>query len=419
MRMLDSLYFLPFFLRVAVILGGSNGTATNPSQQQEEQPKTFPPGFYAIRPERYFLTGLLPQNEYNWFIDNVPFIDVRDDEDILTAYYYRWQMYKKHIRFVKEKNIHVVTEFLPDVPWAGEYNTIPAAAGHHIMEGRWIHDERILNDYIQFWFSDTSSGAGKKHIRNNATSVKNPNLSSYTNWVGHASWHRYLLNGNATFVKSILDSLATTFRDIYVPKYLKEILWNGASVTRGTKEQQVLQCWWQNDGYDAMEVSISGNGCRPTIASVMYGEAETIVKLSDLVGGEKNQDLKKEFSKWREMSRSLILDYHWNPDIETFSVIPTVFDDTFVSHVGSQTFGDSNCDLSSVRVPNRTVQVRELLAFIPWYFDSLIPQDRASKYLPMWKELFDSNGFYGEWGLRTAELRHPCYNYSYDHGDCW
>ena len=250
-KILDWLSFVIFFLRVITILG-SDRTATNPSLQEEEQPKNFPRGFYAIRPERYFLTGLLPQNEYKWFIDNVPFIDFRDDEDILTAYYYRWQMYKKHIRFVKEKNIYVITEFLPDVPWAGEYNTIPAAAGHHIMEGRWIHDERILNDYIEFWFSDTSS---KEQSRNNATSVKNPNLSSYTNWVGYASWHRYLLNGNANFVKSILDSLATTFRDIYVPKYLKEILWNDANAIRGSKKQQVLQCWWQNDGYDAMEYS--------------------------------------------------------------------------------------------------------------------------------------------------------------------
>ncbi len=28
-----------------------------------------------------------------------------------------------------------VTEFLPSVPWAGKYNTIPCAAGHHIAEG--------------------------------------------------------------------------------------------------------------------------------------------------------------------------------------------------------------------------------------------------------------------------------------------
>ena len=31
-------------------------------------------------------------------------------------------------------------------------------------------------------------------------------------------------------------------------------------------------CWWQNDGADAMEVSVSGSGCRPTMAAIMFGE---------------------------------------------------------------------------------------------------------------------------------------------------
>ena len=411
--MFDLLPVLVFLLFDSIV--GSNRIDTRPWQQQRQTPG-FPLGFYVIQPERYFSSGLIPKKDYKWFIRNIPFIDFPEDNDILTAYYYRWQMYKKHIRFVEEKNIYVVTEFLPDVPWAGEYNTIPAAAGHHIMEGRWIHDERILNDYISFWISDASGSSQKNN--SNAIIVENPNLSSYTNWIGHALWHRYMLNGNATFVTSLLDSLATTFRDTYVPKYLKEILWNGTTSTNVSGGKHgVLSCWWQNDGYDAMEVSISGNGCRPTIASVMYGEAETIVKLSELVGGGNDEDLREEFTKWMEMSRSLVLDYHWNPNIQSFAVIPTVFDGD--RDDGSDAGEDSNCDLSSVRVPNRTVQVRELLAFIPWYFDSLIPQNRTSEYLPMWKELFDPNGFSGEWGLRTAELRHPCYNYSYDHGDCW
>jgi hypothetical protein len=369
----------------------------------------------------------LPKIDYKWYTLNIPFIDFPDDNDILTTYYYRWKMYKKHIRYVREKNMYVVTEFLPDVPWAGEYNTIPAAAGHHIMEGRWIHDERFLNDYIAFWLSgkttSTTSVSSSSNDNSSAASVENPNLSSYTNWIGHASWYRYLLNGNRTFVASLMDGLAKTFRETYVPKYLREILWNGTQRTNNNSSSErndhVLRCWWQNDGYDAMEVSISGSGCRPTIASAMYGEAETVVKLSDLVGVGNDEDgLREEFTEWQEMSRSLILDYHWNPDIQSFAVIPTVFDNDH-NNDGSDGGGKSNCDLSSVRVPNRTVQVRELLAFVPWYFESLIPRHKASRYLSMWKELFDPNGFFGEWGLRTAELRHPCYNYSYDHGDCW
>jgi len=250
------------------------------------------------------------------------------------------------------------------------------------MEGRWIHDERILNHYIRFWFSDATSASSSNKSSSSTASVENPNLSSYTNWIGHASWHRYLLNGNATFVASLLDCLARTFRDTYVPKCRKEIIWNGThqSTNSSGRNYHVLSCWWQNDGQDAMEVSISGSGCRPTIASAMYGEADTIVKLTELVGAGNSKDLKEEFTKWREISRSLNLDYHWDLDIQSFVVIPTVFDGDHDD--GSDGSGDSNCDLSSIRTPNRTAHVRELLGFIPWYFESLIPQNRTSRYLP-------------------------------------
>jgi len=37
----------------------------------------------------------------------------------------------------------------------------------------------------------------------------------------------------------------------------------------------------------------------------------------------------------------------------------------------------------------------------------------------MWKQLFDDEGFAAKWGLRAAERRSKCYNYSWEHGDCW
>ena len=36
------------------------------------------------------------------------------------------------------------------------------------------------------------------------------------------------------------------------------------------------ECWWQVDDRDGMEFSISGNGCRPTINGVLFGEAQAI-----------------------------------------------------------------------------------------------------------------------------------------------
>ena len=45
----------------------------------------------------------------------------------------------------------MITEFLRKVFWSGPHNTIVAPAGHHIMEGRWLRDDAIIDDYARFW----------------------------------------------------------------------------------------------------------------------------------------------------------------------------------------------------------------------------------------------------------------------------
>lgn len=62
---------------------------------------------------------------------------------------------RKHIQWHSEVG-YVITEFLPPVPWAGVYNTINCAAGHHIYEGRWLRDPAIMDDYSTFWFKGLS-----------------------------------------------------------------------------------------------------------------------------------------------------------------------------------------------------------------------------------------------------------------------
>ena len=39
-------------------------------------------------------------------------------------------------------------------------------------------------------------------------------------------------------------------------------------------------CFYQTDGSDAMEVSISGSGCRPTLNSVIFGEAVALLEIA-------------------------------------------------------------------------------------------------------------------------------------------
>ena len=80
----------------------------------------------------------------------IPLLDL-SSEVIREIYYYRQHSFCKHIR--KTEAGHVVTEFYPNVPWAGKYNTISCPAGHHFYEGRWLHHPQYLEEYGRFWFS--------------------------------------------------------------------------------------------------------------------------------------------------------------------------------------------------------------------------------------------------------------------------
>lgn len=422
-----------------------------------------PAGFYALNPDDYA----------SHLKDNVPFLDVPELPDVQTAFYYRWRSYRKHIKPTPDG--WVVTEFLPDVPWAGKYNTIPAAAGHHIMEGRWIHNTSYLNDYTTFWFR------------------RSGNPLQYTAWFAWAVWQRHLLVGNGSFVEDVFPDLLNNVRE-----------WTRSR--RGDYGGRV--CYWQSDGADAMEVSVSGDGCRPTLESVMYGEAVALLEMAELLG---NASAPQELRELRDSTRAVVLEQMWNPDIESFAVIPLApppvpegYDDfnhgTFCcdqseckgghssflfegaitldaliatcaefgercnyitfsggnygmavqyckatnpwagSPAGVHTYHrktaariaqDSHPDVSTncpgdFRKTNETVNVRELLAFMPWYFSmpgaeegQLIPSHDVTKYEVMWEQLFDPQGFQGPWGLRSLERRNPCYNYSWSHCDSW
>ena len=86
-----------------------------------------------------------------WYRDNIPFFECSDKE-IEAVYYYRWKLYKAHIRHVGEDE-YVITEFINDVHWDRDpYSTINAATMHHIYEGRWLKDDRYMDSYINYMY---------------------------------------------------------------------------------------------------------------------------------------------------------------------------------------------------------------------------------------------------------------------------
>ena len=72
---------------------------------------------------------------YAYLLQNAPLLDC-PDKDLERTYYYRWWTFRKHWK--QTPHGHVITEFMPPVGWAGPYNTINCALGHHLREARWL-----------------------------------------------------------------------------------------------------------------------------------------------------------------------------------------------------------------------------------------------------------------------------------------
>lgn len=58
-----------------------------------------------------YLNGL---DDHQWYLDNIPFIDV-PDKSIQDVYYYRTSVVKRHIKWAHEGHGWVVTEFIHPV----------------------------------------------------------------------------------------------------------------------------------------------------------------------------------------------------------------------------------------------------------------------------------------------------------------
>lgn len=279
-----------------------------------------------------------------WMNQQVPLFEC-PDSIIEQTYYFRWWTFRKHLKETPEG--FVFTEFITPVGHAGKYNTISCALGHHIYEGRWLHDDRFIDEYIKFWFLKDRY-APKSYFH------------KYSSWAADAIYHRFLVNQDSAFVLSLLNELDQDYLEWTAEKKLD----NGL--------------YWQYDVRDGMEESISGSrhekNARPTISSYMYGNAQAIAKIGAMAGRD---SLVQVYEQRAARLKSLVQDSLW----------------------------DSNAHFFKVRFEDGTLSdAREAIGYIPWYFN--LPDDQST-YAEAWKQIKDTAGFCAPWGLTTAERRHP------------
>lgn len=124
------------------------------------------------------VVNYIPDAEaFEWLRRNIPLFAC-PDAAIEQLYYYRWWAWRKHIKETPAG--FLVTEFLKPVKHAAEYNALSCALGHHIAEGRWLHDPRFIDGDIHFWLRTGDGGGIRK------------NLHQFSGWVAAALYDRWL-----------------------------------------------------------------------------------------------------------------------------------------------------------------------------------------------------------------------------------
>lgn len=260
--------------------------------------------------------GFIP-NDKSWeFLStNIPLFDC-PDKMMEQTYYFRWWTYRKHIKNTPDG--FVITEFLPDVPWAGRYNTISCTAAFHFYEGRWLHDQKYLNDYARFWFS----GGGSAR--------------SYSFWVADALFNQFLVTHNITLVKDLMPDMIKNYE-----------AWENEKLDSSG-------LFWQIDDRDGMEMSVCGSGYRATINSYMYGDAIAISKMASLLG---KKELGRKFNEKAKVIKQMLQNKLWDGNAAFFKVLPR--------NPGAQ-----------------LCTARELHGYTPWYFNIPDNEySRAWKYI--------------------------------------
>jgi hypothetical protein len=303
---------------------------------------------------------------WEWMNQNIPFFECPDKE-IEEIYYFRWWTYRKHIRQTADG--FVITEFLPQVSWSKKHNTINCPVGHHLYEGRWIHDAKFMDDYIRFYFGKGGDPGGSGKL--------------YSNWITDGIYARYLVNEDKPFITSLLDSLVKNYK-----------AWSSDGLP-GNQWQKSRKLdnglYWQIDSWEGTEFSIGGTGIRPLINSYIYSDAMAISQIAEMDG---RMELADQYRAEARHLQKLVQDKLWDSEAKFFKVLR---DESAPTNQYNNT-AEEKCG------SGKLVSVREIFGYVPWYFN--LP-GKGQGFEQAWSQLTDPEGFHAGFGPTTAERRHP------------
>lgn len=315
-----------------------------------------------------------------WFIDNIPFLEI-DDKAIQDVYYYRWKLYRSHIREIGKEGTTVL-EFLENVPWARQPDTdLNDSASFHLREGRWLRDPRVVDDLIEHLYK---GGANDRHFSESiadatesttlVTGDPSPGVQQleameriFDAWDDHFDASR-----NLYWIEPLLDATEYTISSIDA---------SGAGFTTQPSTDQ------NKNGFTG------GFAFRPSINSYQYANALAIAHFAEVAG---RSAVAEEYRERANKIRTALLAELWDPSLEQFT-------DRYQRTTPFVTAGDF-------------IRGRELVGYIPWMYELPPREPSSTNYASAWKHALAPLELGGLHGLRTVEPSYPRYltQYRYD-----
>jgi hypothetical protein len=315
--------------------------------------------------------------DLDWYKANIPFFDC-PDADVVTTYYYRWELVTKHLTYGSPTSGYSFTEFIDRPFWSGAYGAISCPAGHQLYEVRWLADKRYAQDYARYWFR--TEGAQPRR---------------YSTWLADSVWAIHLAQDDGAFAKDLLADLVKNYEGWEKTHFVPEV-----------------GLFWQVGHDDGMEYNIASrqtkatfNGApsyRPSFNAYMWADAQAIARIADLAGEKKTA---QKFRAKADALKNRVQQWLWNPKREFFLIRfkndeecdpknwpgQKIKANTFIYEDGPYAGSDEG---------------RELIGYAPWQFNM---PDAGRGFESAWKFLMDPGYFYAPFGPSFVGRNDPLF----------
>ena len=311
--------------------------------------------------------------DFDWYEDNIPFLETPNQE-LDTTWYYRWDMMTKHLVYGSPEHGYACTEFIDRPPWSGTYGSISCPVGFQLYDMRWFRDPRFARDYAAYWFK--TPGAQPRN---------------YSTWLADSVSAIDHVWPDQTYTTGLLDDLIENYEQWENRHWVEE-----------------KQMFWQTGMADGMETNIASRqtqnwfsgapGYRPTLNSYLYADAVAIAAIARRAGRD---ELAEEYEGKATALKEQVEQNLWDPEREFF----------FPMYRDTETFEGHTVEAGSLTHQTGrfagSPHGRELIGYVPWQFNLPSPGHESA-----WKFLMDEDYFFAERGPTVTERNDPLFSIS-------